>query len=69
MTLTYNGAKPQSKNGELMFIWENGTFFSQLFTQMAGTWSAVESAPVRNPDFGPKIHFFQWKRPSEGMDT
>ena len=44
-----------------MFIWESGTFlFSQLFTLMAGTWSGVESVCFRNPDFWPKIHFFQW---------
>ena len=34
--------------------------FSKLFTQKSGTWSAVESAPFRNPDFCPKIQFFQW---------
>ena len=34
--------------------------FSKLFTQKSGTWSAVESAPFRNPDFWAKIHFFQW---------
>ena len=31
--------------------------FSQLFTQMAGTWLSVESVFFRNPDFWPKIHF------------
>ena len=34
--------------------------FSKLFTQKSGTWSAVESVCFRNPDFWPKIHFFQW---------
>ena len=49
-------AKKKLKNGKrLMFIWENGTFFSQLFTQMAGTWSGVESECFRNPDFGPNF--------------
>ena len=34
--------------------------FSQLFTQKSGTWSGIESECFRNPDFWPKIHFFQW---------
>ena len=53
--------KKMNKAKRLIFTWDNVTFlFSQLFMLMARTWSAVESGRFRNPDFCPKIHFFQW---------
>ena len=43
----------------LMFIWENGTLFSQLFMLMAGTWlGAVNVSKIRI--FDQKVNFFQW---------